>query len=260
MKRKRPAEVISPFGEAERKALAPLKSRLVRWAKDHVKALRQAMPTLPEGLDDRAGDIWYGFLAIADAIGGLWPSCARSGALVLSGPEQREQVDVATYLLRALREIFRSEERLKTATILHRLNADENAPWLSWKGKDGETGLDAYRLGKLLRPYGMRPTSIRLPGEEKTAKGYYKADLLDTWERYLVPDVPDEPLGIHRVPYVSDGPVSVEGDPVGDAHVQPSGPTEPEHAEHVPAGASMPELDRLPQDARQLWSGPLGGE
>jgi Protein of unknown function (DUF3631) len=44
-------------------------------------------------------------------------------------------------------------------------------------------GLDARKLAAMLRPYGVRPRSLRI--DDKTPKGYRADDLRDAWARYL---------------------------------------------------------------------------
>ena len=51
-------------------------------------------------------------------------------------------------------------------------------------GKD-EPGrpLDPRGLARLLRPYEIKPTTVRVGNA--TAKGYSRADMWDAWQRYL---------------------------------------------------------------------------
>jgi hypothetical protein len=53
-------------------------------------------------------------------------------------------------------------------------------PFGGWR--DGN-GLDARSVAKLLKPYGVKPGTLRVG--EVTMKGYRAADLLDPWARYL---------------------------------------------------------------------------
>ncbi len=56
----------------------------------------------------------------------------------------------------------------------------EEAPWGDLWGKP----LDARRLAKMLKPYGIKPKQLRLD-PETTMKGYQAADFEDAWNRYL---------------------------------------------------------------------------
>src|SRR5262249_46847539 len=44
----------------------------------------------------------------------------------------------------------------------------------------------AARLARLLKPYGVKPATIKVPAGS-TAKGYHRADFEGAWERYLPP-------------------------------------------------------------------------
>jgi hypothetical protein len=57
---------------------------------DHVSALTAADPEVPESLNDRAADNWRPLLAIADTIGGPWPSEARAATLALDGEKPND--------------------------------------------------------------------------------------------------------------------------------------------------------------------------
>ena len=57
---------------------------MARWAQDHGDDLQGAEPEVPGSLDDRQADVWGVLLAVADAVGGTWPSRARRAAVVLS--------------------------------------------------------------------------------------------------------------------------------------------------------------------------------
>ena len=53
--------------------------------KDNESALRDADPTMPDGVHGRAADNWRPLLAIADLAGAEWPERARRIAVKLSG-------------------------------------------------------------------------------------------------------------------------------------------------------------------------------
>ena len=60
------------------------------------------------------------------------------------------------------------------------------APWQEEYGRG--QGLNARSMAQLLKPYGLRPRTVRATGlanDERTAKGYRRADLEPVWERYL---------------------------------------------------------------------------
>jgi hypothetical protein len=70
---------------------------------------------------------------------------------------------------------------LASADLLAVLNADDELPFGGWSES---RGLDARGLARLLRPYDIRPGTIRLPNGS-TPKGYKRDSFLDAWARYL---------------------------------------------------------------------------
>jgi hypothetical protein len=70
-------------------------------------------------------------------------------------------------------------ESMPTEALLARLCALDESPWGDLRGKP----LDARGLARRLKPYDVRPTTVR--AGEKTPKGYARADLHDAWTRYL---------------------------------------------------------------------------
>jgi len=181
MKRKMKSENLVLFGPEEQASLTSLKRKAIRWGLDHVKALRKVSPSVPEGLDDRAADIWRPLLAIADTAGGDWPKLAREAAEALSGPDQREDESEGIALLRALRDILMPREKMRSADILKALNADEEGRWKSMNNGRGITGQD---LGRMLKGFGVKRKTLYFPGDI-VAKGYERAPLADAWTRYL---------------------------------------------------------------------------
>jgi hypothetical protein len=83
-------------------------------------------------------------------------------------------------LLAAVRSVFDGHEVMASAELVKLVNGDEEAPFGAWR--EGR-GLDARLLAKLLRPYGVRPATVRLG--DATAKGYRREQFEDPWTRYL---------------------------------------------------------------------------
>ena len=182
--------------------LASLRAQAARWAADSQDALRDTDPNVPEQLNDRAQDNWRPLLAIADAVGGDWPQRARAAALALGGAEEVDE-SAQILLLSDLRDLFqeRGVDRLFSEEIIKALVRMEHRPWPEW---DHGKPLSTNHLAKLLKPFDVRPRSIRI--ENKTGKGYTLEDLNDTFLRYL----PAEPS--HRN-NVEISPLSSESQP-----------------------------------------------
>jgi hypothetical protein len=194
LKRKAPSENAARFKwRVAQEQAAPLRDRLERWAAGALETLRDAEPTIPDELDDRAADVWEPLCAIGDAAGGEWPQRARKAALALSLGDAREDDSLGVRLLRDIRAAFdeRSVDKVTCAELVGALVAMEEAPWGDLKGK----ALDTRRLGWRLRPFGIRSRTIRLDNGS-TPKGYLREMFVDEWARYL----PPVPLEKHTQP------------------------------------------------------------
>jgi len=182
MRRRAPGEHVQPY--RTRRDAPPLKElhgRLAGWARGQLDDLEKAEPEMP--LEDRAADTWEPLIAVADLAGGSWPARARKAAETLVQAESEQEADGShgARLLADLRQVFGDEDKLATETALDRLHKIEEAPWGDWRGHL----LTSRDLAKLLRPYGVKPKVVRVG--DKTPRGYERADLHDTWQRYLPP-------------------------------------------------------------------------
>ena len=71
-------------------------------------------------------------------------------------------------------------DRMFSRRLVNYLNAFVDRPWVDLKrGKQ----ITEQWLAQQLRPYGIRPRTIRI-GEER-AKGYYEEDLREAFKRYI---------------------------------------------------------------------------
>jgi Protein of unknown function (DUF3631)/Toprim-like len=185
LKRRTPSEHVKRFRRREAEAqAAPLRERLSAWVAQHTDTLADARPSLPDELGDRAQDVWEPLLAIADMAGGTWPERARAAAVELSTGKPADDDSIGVRLLSDIRRCFdeRGADRLTTAELLGALCADDEAPWGDWYGKP----LSARTLAKLLKPYHVRPSSVKMP-DGSTPKGYLREWLEDAFHRYLQP-------------------------------------------------------------------------
>lgn len=187
-RRRRDKEPIERF--RRKKALdeaEPIVQGFAAWATGTiVSTLEQADPELPEALGDRQQDACELLVAIADMAGGEWPAWARK-ALVEVFAEAREAAAAesrGTLLLGDLRDGFEKlGDPVATSALLERLNELDERPWGGWsEGK----GMRARDLARLLRPFEIRPKTVRL-ADDKTPKGYSRKDCEDAFSRYLAP-------------------------------------------------------------------------
>jgi hypothetical protein len=186
--------------------LLPLASRLDQWGQwvEASGVFSNAKPTLPNVLDDRAYDGCEVLGAIAELAGGEWPERGRAAFMAIMGA--KEDADHGVLLLGHVAEAFQSRdskdlrghvteaERLTSAELLRILvDRGDDSPWSGWWGDDldsSRTRRPAMALARMLRPYDIKPKTIRLPGvggKEVIAKGYYRADFTDAWKRYVSP-------------------------------------------------------------------------
>jgi putative DNA primase/helicase len=162
--------------------LNPLCRRTCRWVQDHIDEIRTLDPPVPDGLHDRAADNWRPLLAIADHVGGTWPTRAREAALALSESSGAEDASIRTQLLEDLQEIFGigSIDRLPSKDIVSALTKREGRPWPEYRhGKP----ITPSQLARLLEPFGVRPKALWISG--RTLRGYLREDFIDPFRRYL---------------------------------------------------------------------------
>jgi hypothetical protein len=155
---------------------------------------------MPEGLADRAADVWEPLLAVADAAGGDWPARARVAAVALVAAKAEKEPSLGVRLLADIRAIFDQERReaLPTAVLLERLHRIEEAPWGDIRGKP----LDARGLARRLAAYGIRAKTIRVGSD--TPRGYERTAFEDAWARYLpTPAARPEPSPAPSTPSAS---------------------------------------------------------
>ena len=184
MRRRTPSEQVERLRDDRLKKIClSHKRQLVRWATDHEETLKQADPEVPLELNDRAADNWRSLLAIADAIGGHWPTLARNAAKVISG-EEPEDDTFGIQLLSHIRAVLKkTEEECSSADLVKRLTKREDWPWATF-GRTGKP-LTQNALARLLKNFGVHSLDIKFDG--KTLKGYSRSSFEDSWGRYSPP-------------------------------------------------------------------------
>jgi hypothetical protein len=203
MRRKRKSEKVEKHTtNAATERLQTLARRSARWAADHLQELSAAEPVAPEALNDRAADSWAPLLAIADVAGGEWPERARKAALELSGEDAVDDPDnIGTTLLADIRAIFAAigAKKLSSKELVSALVAMENREWAEFG--HAKKPITAHRLSALLRPFDIRPKTIRISNdptaEGDTPQGYRLSDFADAFSRYLPEQAPQNPTSQH---------------------------------------------------------------
>lgn len=187
LRRRRSDERVEEFRFDRTTSLDQLARKVARWAKDNAKGLRGADPDMPIGVFNRMADNWRPLLAIADAVGGEWPARARAAAQSFLATADDDQ-SARVILLSDIRDVLalRGNDRIASADLVSALIGLEERPWAEWKsGK----AISANGLARLLAPFGIQPSTIRI-GDE-TPKGYMVSQFEDAFARYLASGVED---------------------------------------------------------------------
>ena len=181
MKRRSPDEPVERFRlRAAQAQVSPLRERLEQWANVAVTRLADARPVLPEELSDRAADVWEPLFAVSDMAGGEWPRRSRQAAGVLSSHADDDGLSWGAQLLRDIALVLDGREGpIPSGELVAALVEREESPWGDLRGRP----LDARKLARMLRPYGIRPHTVRLGNA--TLKGYQAEDFGDAFTRYI---------------------------------------------------------------------------
>ena len=186
LKRRKADETVEKHREREQEAPArALNTQVAAWVVDHFDELVGARPALPDDLSDRAADIWEPLLAIADVVGGSWPSRGRATARHLASGGNGDDDSKGVELLRDIRTVFSDRERIWTSELIAGLLALDEAPW---RDLFGGKQLDVAGLGRRLKNYKIKSKDIRIG--EPVKKGFEREQFVDAWARYLVPAEP----------------------------------------------------------------------
>ena len=219
MKRRAPHERVERWRFRQQQAEGhALRAKLEAWL-DTVDDLQ-----MPEDLDevsDRAADVWEPLIACADLAGGHWPARVRDACRVLTAQAPSE-VSLRVRLLSDLRDVWPASSFAATVDLLKALADLEESPW-GPGGPFGDHGLTPRKLGHLLAHYEVKSTHR----EDKSVRGYRRADLEDPWSRYLPPaGEPSEP-----------------SEPSAPGSAEPSEPSEPSgKCPHGMVGGQLPDL------------------
>ena len=183
MRRRAPSERVEPYRHSVHSPEGyALRDRIARWALNVSRSgLLERAPDLPPEITDRNADVWESLIAIADAVGGVWPERARVAAVALVMLAREASPSLGVRLLSDLRKIFGQEEAKFTTTLLQALIDLPESPWADLKGKP----LNDRGLSKRLEPYGIHPKNVRIG--DTVLRGYARADMHDAWARYLQP-------------------------------------------------------------------------
>jgi hypothetical protein len=182
MRRRRTDEKVEPF---RRRVHASEGHEICHQIETWSKGATIHWPAMPPEIQDRDADVWEPLIAVADAIGGVWPARARAAGVALVTASKDVEPSLGIRLLTDLRQVFGDAEEMSTKSILQELNSLEESPWGTLRGKP----MDERGLANRLKQYGVKSRTVRIGG--KTPKGYRRVDLFEVWGRYL-PALPDK--------------------------------------------------------------------
>jgi hypothetical protein len=166
-------------------------SSIGAWVEEHLDELASAEPDIPDAINDRAAEGWEPLLAIADLLGADVGKQAREAAVALSVDDDAEEASFGAQLLADILDVWpEADAVISSADLCHQLKELEDRPWGAWGQRRPSPGLTPRDLAKMLRPYGLRPRTMRI-SPFTTAKGYSRADFIEPWRRY-VPETDDE--------------------------------------------------------------------
>jgi hypothetical protein len=178
LRRRAPDEPVRRWREREANAMAaPIVAMLQSLVIPLAGPLREARPTIPEDLGDRAADGWEGLLAIAEAAGEDWPKRAREAASELNGlGHDLDATTIGVQLLGDIEAIFRGKgvDRIASEDLVAALYQVEESSW-EWVNKN--------ILARKLKPFGIKPRVVRVG--DRTPRGYHLEDFQDAFRRYL---------------------------------------------------------------------------
>jgi hypothetical protein len=188
MQRKTRLDKVERLGRRDNADYARLRQQCLRWANDNREALAAITPNAPEGLNDRALDIWEPLLAIAERVGGHWPKLATEAAIALSGGDPNTE-EKSVELLGHIKAEFGKIEfpAMTTKMLLDALCSDKERPWATWN--KNEKPITDRQVARLLSEFQIVSETVHPneTGELKDAKGYKRAHFGDAFDRYLTP-------------------------------------------------------------------------
>jgi hypothetical protein len=152
-----------------------LNAALVKWGSRHSNTMADCWPEPPEGIEDRAAELWEPLLAVGEVVGGVWLERARAACrvLALGEPEQDDdEPDTPVEMLLAdMGQVFMGEDRLASRTIVERLRLLPGSPWKRYPNVIAA----GKEIAAMLEPRGVAPRPVWLDGV--TVRGYDRTDL-----------------------------------------------------------------------------------
>lgn len=183
--RKRTAEEVERFRERSVKAATEaLRADLAGWGAYAMINLDGVYPEMPEGLDDRAQDMFELLVSIGDHAGEEWGAAGRDALVSLRSGQDAGEPSRGVRLLEDLSLVDLSGyDRIPTGDLLALLYEVGEQPYEEWWGESTKPKA-ALRLAKLLREYGVKSERYR-EGQARRS-GYRVAEIAAEVARYAL--------------------------------------------------------------------------
>lgn len=157
-----------------------LKAKCVRFAEDTGQIIAQSEKIYGAGLNDRAADTFDPLYVIARLAGNEWEQKLHAaGAALVSNSQSHSHrcellLDILTIFILSGKEKLFSRQ---LAATLRDGGCGTRSSALKY------SAMDEHRICQTLRPYGIRPSTIRIGTEVN--KGYRREDFHDALHRYV---------------------------------------------------------------------------
>ena len=189
MQRRAPGERVGDFRKRNAATeIEPVVSNLAYWVTQIGSTFPDAHIELPNGVTDRAAELWEVLVFLADQAGEHWPKAARVACEHFVLHRNKDDSSIGIRLLADIRTVFieTGSAQMSTPALLAKLYALPESEWKDFYGKE----ISDRQLAAKLKPYDVRPHQI---WETNTGKQRgYSTDgrdriggLAEAWERYL---------------------------------------------------------------------------
>lgn len=156
-----------------------IRAKCARFAQDMAQTVSQFEKIRGEGLNDRAADTFDPLYVIARLAGSEWEQKLHAAAVALSSSSHSQSPRCELLLDILCIFIFSGSQKLFSRQLAATLRDGTGFQTMALK----YASITEHQIRQLLRPYGIRPTTIRI-GKEVN-KGYHRADFRDALHRYV---------------------------------------------------------------------------
>ncbi len=163
-----------------------IKAKLARWTDDNIDTVAKAKPILPEHVYNREFDTWEILFQIADTLGDDWLQLITNACLFITQSEPK-QPSINEELLSDIKAVFEWQQvdRITTRDLLTALiSVDEDGLTKLWATINKGQPITDRQLATRLNEFKIKSSKINTSNESQK-RGYYLADFLDAFNRYL---------------------------------------------------------------------------